>query len=114
MEIGSARWNEISQKLSVLRGAHQVEGKQLAQILHYVTPNGCDLRQQTACMQDETGQWITGQQALARLTGAETVYTVETGVGGLSTLVKLHHLHHVQDQQEFPHLQGSQRGGGQV
>jgi hypothetical protein len=40
-------------------------------------------------MRDENGQLITGQQALVRLTGAETVYEVASGVGSLSSLVKL-------------------------
>ena len=77
LEVGSRRWNEISEKLSLAQGSGG--GKKRAHILHYVTPNGCVLSYDTACVCDETGRPITGEEALSRLTGPETVYTVDRG-----------------------------------
>jgi uncharacterized protein YegL len=88
MTIGSPRWADVQARLSKLGGTINPE-HQKAHILHFVSPNGCVAGSPSGTMKDEHGQDITGQQALAKLSGANTVYALGSEVASFHALVKM-------------------------
>jgi len=89
MPIGSPRWRDIGEKLGRVHGKQvgSLESKQVAKILHFVTPNGYDPDQRT--MTDEDGNKVNGQEALALLSGPDSVFTIDDGVESFMELVSL-------------------------
>jgi uncharacterized protein YegL len=81
MKVGDQRWREIQAKLGNLQGTE----RQIASILHFVSPNGC----MSSFIKDETGNDITGQQALAKLSGAATVFEMGKEVQAFEQLIRL-------------------------
>jgi uncharacterized protein YegL len=89
IKIGTQRWRDISEKLGRVHGKQvgSLESKQVAKILHFATPNGCDPDQRP--MTDENGNKINGHEALALLSGPDSVFTIDYGVESFTELTSL-------------------------
>lgn len=89
MRPGDARWVAIAERLGRVMGTNNPEAKQQAEVLHFISPNGCRLHPINQHLVDETGAPMTGQQALAKLSGKKSVYEISQGVATTPDLVKL-------------------------
>lgn len=85
MTPGDQRWEQIAAKLGRLGYGEN----QKAEILHFVSPNGCRLNPLNSHLTDGNGNLLTGQQALAKLSGAKSVYEIGQGSDTIADLVKL-------------------------
>ncbi len=83
MKPGDARWNAIKQRLDNIGGVTNPE-KQSVTMLHFVSPKGC-IRD----IINVGGRPMSGQQLLAELTGANTVFEMGREIGSFEQLIRL-------------------------
>jgi uncharacterized protein YegL len=88
VQIGSAEWTDISDRLSAIRGATNPE-KQDAVIIHFIAPNGCRILNEDMAPIDEQGTRLTGQQTLTRMTGPDTVFELSEGAQSMHEMVAM-------------------------
>lgn len=86
--IGTPLWDKMRARLTKLSGGGNPE-RQQAVIIHFITPNGCRIVDPDYSPRDEDGTVLTGQQALARLSGTETVYELSQGTQSMPDLIAL-------------------------
>jgi uncharacterized protein YegL len=79
LKPGQPLWIQIQEQLGRLAGGANPE-KQMVEVLHFVTPNGCRQTQ---------GATETGQKIMANLSGAKTVYELSNSVTSMPQLVKM-------------------------
>ena len=79
MQPGDPRWDSIKQRLDNINGMSNPEKKSTA-MLHFVSPKGCVTN---------SNQHVNGQQLLAALTGADTVFEMGREIASFEQLVLL-------------------------
>jgi uncharacterized protein YegL len=84
MAPGSQRWLEMQTKLTKIHGSE----RQRAAVLHFVSPNGCT-EQPEFLVRGQSGDQMTGQKAMALLSGAPTVYELSKEIDAFPALVKM-------------------------
>lgn len=86
MKPGTPVWDRVAARIQrFTTGANPELSRPI--LLHFISPNGCRVNSQTS-MKDENGQAISGQQALAKLSGAKTVIELTQGAGSMPAMVK--------------------------
>lgn len=85
--IGSTQWTALKARLEGFTGGADPE-KVRPKFVHFITPNGCAV-QSHSTLTDETGQKISGQQLLSKLSGPASVVELAQGGGSLPAMVNL-------------------------
>lgn len=83
MMPGDPKWIDVKQRLDNISGVANAE-KHTVTLIHFLSPKGCD-RERI----DVNGRQMTGQQLLAELSGAATVFEMGREISSFENLIKL-------------------------